>query len=43
MIDSMATGDKKTRTRNKQVLLPLSDKQLKQAKKVVAESLKDNP
>lgn len=43
MVDSMATGDKKTRTRKKQVLVPLSDKQLKQAEKVVAESLKDNP
>lgn len=39
----MATGDKKTRTRKKQVLVPLNDKQLKQAEKVVAESLKDNP
>ena len=38
----MATGDKKTRTRKKQVLVPLSDKQLKQAEQVVAESLKDN-
>ena len=39
----MATGDKKTRTRNKQELVPLSDRQLKQAEQVVAESLKDNP
>jgi len=39
----MATGDKKTKTRKKQVLVPLSDKQLRQAEQVVAESLKDNP
>ena len=43
MVDSMATGEKKTRTRKKQVLVTLSDKQLKQAEKVIAESLKDNP
>ena len=39
----MATGDKKTKSYTRQELVPLSDKQLKQAKKVVAESLKDNP
>ena len=39
----MATGDNKTRTRKKQVLALLSDKQLRRAEKVVAESLKDNP
>ena len=41
MLDIIATGDKKTRIRKKQVLVPLSDKQLMQAEKVVAERLKD--
>lgn len=43
IVGNMAIGDKKTKTYTRQELVPLSDKQQKQAEQVVAESLKDNP
>lgn len=39
----MTNSEQKTRTRKKQVIVPLSDEQLRQAEQVVAKSLKDNP
>lgn len=42
-MDSMAESEKKTKKYTRQELVPLSDKQQKQAEQVVAESLKDNP
>lgn len=39
----MAESEKKTKKYTRQELVPLSDKQQKQAEQVVAESLKDNP
>lgn len=39
----MAESKKRTKKYTRQELVPLSDKQQKQAEQVVAESLKDNP
>lgn len=39
----MAESEKKTKKYTRQELVPLSDKQQKQAEKIVAESLKNNP
>ena len=40
---SMAESEKKTKKYTRKELVPLSDKQQKQAEQIVAESLKDNP